>query len=90
MLALKQSGRQGGDAAEHLAVGIDDVPTAVNGFRGGYIRPHETMDPLAKNWHNGKPKSYVAVVVSVKSVTVTWLHALSNCPIKLERPPADT
>ena len=42
VLALEQTGRQRRDAAEHLPVGVDDVPTAINRFRSGYIRPHET------------------------------------------------
>ena len=42
VLALQQPGCQGRDAAEHLAVGVNDVPAAVDGFRGSYIRPHET------------------------------------------------
>ena len=41
VLSLEQTGRQRRHAAEHLPVGVDDVPTAVNRFRSCYIRPHE-------------------------------------------------
>ena len=56
VLPLKQPGRESGDPAEHLPVGIDHVPTAVDCFWRGYIRPHETLDPsIVWDWRLGKP-----------------------------------
>jgi len=42
VLTLKQSCRDGGDASEHLSVGIDDVPAASGGRRvsAGHERRH--------------------------------------------------
>ncbi len=89
VLSLKQSGRQGRDTAEHLPVGIDDVPTAFNGLRSGYIRPHETMDPLRKTGTTVNPN----LTWSCQECQVTEPYSIalvSDFPIKLESANADT
>jgi hypothetical protein len=45
VFALKEPGGQRRDTAEHLAIGVDDVPAAVDSLRGSYIRPHEIDIP---------------------------------------------
>jgi hypothetical protein len=40
VLPLQQLGGQGRDPSESLALGVDDMPPAHDGFRGGDVRAH--------------------------------------------------
>ena len=94
VLALKQPGGPGGDAAEDLALGIDDVPPAGHGLRGCDVRTHAngslrlsrrmTANPNdTTSWRNRQDRRRVAPsAVARRSAQ----HALTRAdPVRLSR-----